>query len=183
MARDAVLRDIEAAAARRRWPIVGPEKGRLLADMVRAAQPARILEVGTLVCYSAILMNAAQPAGGTIDCVEISSANAALARAHFERAGIAGRIAVHVGPGAATIPTLAGPFDLLFIDAAKAEYLDYLRAAEPLLAPDAVVVADNVGVFRDAVAPYLHHVRTGGRYETVVHDFGWDAVAVSRRQP
>jgi predicted O-methyltransferase YrrM len=182
MSRETVLKEIEAAAGRRHWPIVGTDKGRLLAETVRDKRPRRILEVGTLVGYSAILMSAELPAGGAITCVEVSEKNAALARRHFEQAGVADRITIVVGPGIEVIPTLAGPFDLMFIDAAKDEYLDYLKAAEPILAPDAVVVADNVGVFRGAVAGYLDYVRTGGRYETVVHDFDWDSVAVSRRR-
>src|SRR5947209_14394840 len=77
------------------------------------------------------------------------------------------------------IPLLPGRFDFAFIDAAKEDYLDYLRQLEPKLVPGAVVVADNTGYFRRDVAPYLEHVRTGGRYDSRGYDFDDDAMEVS----
>jgi predicted O-methyltransferase YrrM len=69
----------------------------------------------------------------------------------------------------------------MFVDAAKDEYLGYLKAAEPILAPDAVVVADNVGYFREDVADFLEYVRRTGRYRSENHPIGGDAVEVSHR--
>jgi predicted O-methyltransferase YrrM len=183
MSMRAVLEKIESRARRRSGlPILGARKGKLLAETIRKHQPKHVLEVGTLIGYSAILMAGELPAGSRITCVEMSADNAAKARQNFADAGVADRIEVVVGPGKAVIPTLKGPFDFMFIDAAKEEYLDYLKAAEPRLAKNAVVVADNVGMFRREVTPYLDHVKTGGGYTSETHDFGTDAVEVSRRK-
>lgn len=177
-----VLERIEALSKKESGlPILGPRKGTLLKGLVRSRKPRHVLEVGTLIGYSAILMAAELPPGGRITCVEISPDNAAKARRNFADAGVADRLEIVVGPGTAVIPTLAGPFDFMFIDAAKEEYLDYLKAAEPKLTTDAVVVADNVGMFREEVAPYLDYVRNGGGYRSETHDFGSDAVEVSVR--
>jgi predicted O-methyltransferase YrrM len=182
MSTRAVLEKIEALSRRESGlPILGPEKGKLLADLVRRRKPRRVLEIGTLVGYSAILMSAELAPGARITCVELSADNAAKARLNFAAAGVADRIEIVVGPGRSVIPTLEGPFDFMFIDAAKEEYLDYLKAAEPKLAANAVVVADNVGMFRKEVAPYLDHVKNGGGYASETRDFGSDAVEVSRR--
>jgi predicted O-methyltransferase YrrM len=187
MTREEVLRSIEEMASRRSGlPILGPRKGKLLADTMRAKRPKRVLGVGTLIGYSAILMSEHLAPGGRITCVEVSKSNAETAKKNFAEAGVAHRIDVVVGPGTEMIPKLAalklgGPYDLMFIDAAKDEYLDYLKAAEPILAADAVVVADNVGYFKDDVAEYLAYVRKGGRYRSENHPIGGDAVEVSVR--
>ena len=183
MSSRAVLETIEALAKRRSGlPILGARKGKLLAELVRTHKPRHILEVGTLIGYSAILMAGELAAGARITCVELSADNAAKARRNFAAAGVADRIEIAVGAGRTVIPTLKGPFDFMFIDAAKEEYLDYLKAAEPKLARKAVVVADNVGMFRKEVAPYLNHVKKGGGYTSKTNDFGSDAVEVSHRR-
>jgi predicted O-methyltransferase YrrM len=183
MSARAVLEKIESLSKRQSGlPILGARKGKLLAGLVRKHKPKHVLEVGTLIGYSAILMAGELPPGARITCVEVSADNAAKARKNVAEAGAADRIEIVVGPGKAVIPTLEGPFDFMFIDAAKEEYLDYLKAAEPKLARNAVVVADNVGMFRDEVAPFLDHVKKGGGYTSETHDFGSDAVEVSRRK-
>jgi len=183
MSARAILEKIEAQAKRESGlPILGARKGKLLAETVRKHKPKHVLEVGTLIGYSAILMAGELPPGARITCVEVSADNAAKARKNIADAGFADRVEIVVGPGKAVIPTLKGPFDLMFIDAAKEEYLDYLRAAETKLAKNAVVVADNVGMFRKEVKAFLDHVKTGGGYTSETHDFGSDAVEVSRRK-
>jgi predicted O-methyltransferase YrrM len=84
------------------------------------------------------------------------------------------------GDALRAIPLLPGRFDFALIDAAKADYLDYLRQLEPKLVPGAVVVADNTGVFRREVKPYLDWVRDpAGRYTSREHAVGDDAMEVS----
>jgi predicted O-methyltransferase YrrM len=88
-----------------------------------------------------------------------------------------------VGDALRAIPLLPGRFDLVFIDARKEDYLDYLRQLEPKLGPGAVVIADNTGVFRRDVTPYLEYVRDpSGSWESREYDFGDDAMEVSIRQ-
>jgi predicted O-methyltransferase YrrM len=174
-----VLNEIESRAGEQRWPIIGPEKGKLLVELVRQHQPRRVLELGALVGYSSTLMAANLEPGAKIVSIEIDPRNAAMARDTQRRAGVADRCEVVEGPALATIPTLEGPWDLLFIDAAKDQYLAYLQAAEPFLAPNAVVVADNVKAFVDDIAPYLEYVRTSPHYRSTFHDFGSDGMEVS----
>lgn len=174
-----VLSEIEAQADQRGWPIIGPEKGRLLAELVREHKPRRILELGALVGYSSTLMAAQLDVGAKIVSIEIDHLNAELTRETQRRAGFADRCDVIEGPALKMIPTLQGPWNMLFIDAAKEEYLAYLEAAEPFLAPGAVVVADNVKIFADTIAPYLDYVRHSPRYVSAYHDFGHDGMEVS----
>lgn len=141
-----VLLEMEAAAARS-IPILDRDAGRVLA--VLAANRQRIVEVGTAIGYSTLWMALAQPPGGTITTIDPDDDRTARARAYWRRAGIRdGQIAI-VGAKAldaftAAPAELAGPFDLAFIDAIKAEYPDYVAALRPRLAPGALVVADNV---------------------------------------
>jgi len=77
------------------------------------------------------------------------------------------------------LPILPGRFDLVLLDAQKDDYLDYLRQLEPKLVDGAVVIADNTGVYRREVAPYLEHVRGDGRYESRAYEVDDDAMEVS----
>ena len=176
-----VLQEIERRAGPNEWPIIGTEKGGVLAEAVEACRPRHVLEIGTLVGYSAILIGLHLPEAGRITTVEIEKDNAAVAKRNIRRAGLSDRIDVLVGPALGVIPKLEGPFDLLFLDAAKAQYLDYLKAAEPKLTKGAVVVADNVGMFRDAMRNFLDYVRNSGRYRSKTYDFGFDAVEVAKK--
>ena len=114
-------------------------------------------------------------------CVEANPFLAALVEANVEEAGLARRVRVVTGDALRAIPLLPGRFDFALIDAAKEDYLDYLRQLEPRLMPGAVVVADNTGAFRREVAPYLEYVRGAGTYRSREYDFGDDAMEVSIR--
>lgn len=134
---------------------VGDEKGRILDAAVARAKPRRILELGTYVGYSALRMAAAAPEAH-IYCVELSPANAGIARRMFEHAGVSGRITVIVGTlgdGGATLRALSeqhgftpGSLDFVFVDHDKAAYLPDLQRieAQGWLHKGALVVADNV---------------------------------------
>ena len=143
----AALAAIEAAAVPLRIPIVDRDSGRVLS--VLAGDRRRIVEVGTAYGYSTLWMALGQPADGTIVTIDPDRTRTDLARGWWREAGIADeRIAVVNAAAleafAADEPGLAGPFDLAFIDALKPEYLEYLEALVPRLAPGALVVADNV---------------------------------------
>jgi predicted O-methyltransferase YrrM len=162
-----------------RIPVVGRAKGRLIRRVVERRRPARAIEIGSLLGYSAIVIAAALPPRGRLTCVEVNPFLAGLVKSNVEEAGLGRRVKVVVGDALRAIPLLPGRFDFAFIDAVKEDYLDYLRQLEPKLTPGAVVVADNTGIFRRDVAPYLEYVRTNGRYHSRQHDFGDDAMEVS----
>jgi caffeoyl-CoA O-methyltransferase len=118
----------------------GPVVGRLLETLVFALQPKLVLEIGTFSGYSALSMARSLPPDGRIISLENDPEHATFARRHTERHG---RIAVREGPALESIAALDGPFDLVFIDADKAGYIDYYEAVVPKLAPGGLIVADN----------------------------------------
>jgi len=174
-----VLREIEQQSRRQFLPIVGPEKGTVLTRVIRETKPVRILEIGTLIGYSAILMGKDLPADAEIVTIEIHADEAKLARENIERAQIPPKVEVLVGDAKKIIPGLTGFFDMAFIDAEKTEYLEYLRLAEPKLLVGSVVVADNAGIFADQMSDYLAYVRSSGKYRSSYEAFGEDGVEIS----
>ena len=161
-------------------PVVGRAKGRLIRRLIERHGCTRALEVGSLFGYSAILIAAAMRPKGRLTCIEANEYLARFAQSNVAIAGLGKRVKVIVGDALRVIPLLSGRFDFILIDAAKEDYLDYLRQVEPKLVPGAVVVADNTGVYRRVVAPYLEYVRApGGRWASRAHDFGADAMEVS----
>jgi predicted O-methyltransferase YrrM len=140
--RSGVMAALEAVAERDSVPIVHWETGRFLATLCRALDPA-VLEVGTAIGYSGLHM-AEQLRDGRLVTLELDPDRARQAREAFERAGVADRVELVEGDARETIPALAGPFDLLFVDAAKVEYRSYVELAEPQLSPHALLVIDNL---------------------------------------
>jgi len=124
--------------------MVGTLEGRFLRALVAMKQPRNVLEIGTFTGYSALSMAEALPPGGHIITCDISEEHVEIARKHIGASPFADRIEIRVGPAIETVATLDGPFDLVFIDADKPSYLDYYEAVLPKLAPDGVIVADNV---------------------------------------
>jgi caffeoyl-CoA O-methyltransferase len=142
-----VLMAIEAAAEPRNVPILDRSSGRVLS--ILAADRRAVVEIGTAYGYSTLWMALGQPSDGRLVTVDPDRARTDLARGWWREAGIEDeRIIVVNRPAleafAADEPALRGPFDLVFIDALKVEYGDYLAAIRPRLAPGALVVADNV---------------------------------------
>ena len=161
-------------------PVVGRAKGRVIRRLIERHRPTRAIEIGSLLGYSAILIAGALPPRGRLICVESNAYLAKFVKSNAEVAGLGRRVKVVVGDALRVIPLLSGRFDFVLIDAAKEDYLDYLRQLEPKLVPGAVVVADNTGIFRRDVASYLEHVRGGaGRWQSHERDFGGDAMEVS----
>ena len=176
---DEVLRRIERDTRGRWYPIIGPRKGRILADLVRRYRPKWILEVGTLIGYSAITMGKELNGDSEIVTIEIDEREAEAARRNIKEAEIRPRVKVIVGDALEVIPRLEGPFDMVFIDAAKDEYLDYLRLIEDKIHEGTVVVADNVGPRSYWTREYLDYVRGSGRYESRFIPVGRDGMEVS----
>ena len=178
MKADQVLDEIEVLAQRQFLPIVGPEKGKVLARIAKKQKPKTILEIGTLIGYSAILIAKNVPYDSKIVCVEINPRLAEIARQNFSRAGF-DNINVVVGDAKKIIPKLQEKFDFVFIDALKEDYLAYLHAVEDKLNEKAVIVADNAGVFAEAMEDYLEYVRNSGKYRSKTYLAYGDALEVS----
>ena len=160
-------------------PVVGRAKGRVLRRLIDRHRPTRAIEIGSLLGYSAILIAGALPPRGRLTCIEMNPYLAKFVKSNVAEAGLARKVRVVVGDALRVIPLLPGRFDFVLIDAAKEDYVDYLRQLEPKLVPGAVVVADNTGVYRREVAPYLEHVRGSDRYRSREYAFDDDAMEVS----
>ncbi len=163
---DVVLKEIEAIGQRSFIPSIGPVKGKILAEIVKKTRPKRILEVGALYGYSAILMAKNSPPGVEIVSVEKNPEHVRIAKENIKRANMERSIRVVEGDGRTELGKLTGSFDLVFLDAEKTQYLAYLKAVERNLHKGNVVVADNVGMFKDQMQEYLEYVRNKGPYKS-----------------
>jgi predicted O-methyltransferase YrrM len=130
---------------------VTPLQGRFLEFLVRATGARRVLEIGTLGGYSTIWMARALPEGGRVVTLELEPHHARVAQRNLKKAGVTERVEIVVGRATETLQKLAsadaerrGPFDLIFIDADKQGYPEYLTWALKLSRPGTVIVADNV---------------------------------------
>jgi len=128
---------------------VGPSDGKLIALLLRLANATKVVEVGTLVGYSAILMARALGAGGHLWSIEFDPRHAEVARTNLAAAGVADRVTVLVGAGLDVLPTLEAhaPFDAVFIDADKVNYDHYGRWAVDHLRTGGLVIGDNAYLF------------------------------------
>jgi caffeoyl-CoA O-methyltransferase len=124
--------------------VVGPLEGAFLKVMALAVGAKRVLEIGTFTGYSALAMAEALPDDGTVLTCEIDADSAALARRFWDKSPHGRKIHVRVGPALETLAALKGPFDLIFIDADKANYVNYYRRAKDLVAPTGMILIDNV---------------------------------------
>jgi caffeoyl-CoA O-methyltransferase len=124
--------------------MVGPLEGRFLEFLVRMNGARSVLELGTFTGWSSIAMASALPAVGRVITCDMNEETTAIARRFAEEAGVADRIDYRLGPALETLDALDGPFDLVFIDADKPNYVSYYEAVLPKLADDGVIVADNV---------------------------------------
>jgi caffeoyl-CoA O-methyltransferase len=144
---DDVLREIrERSAAEGLPPVhVGRFDGLHLEVIARAVGARRAVEIGTLGGYSGVCLLRGMGADGFLHTMELDPRRAEVARASFERAGVAGRVRIHVGPAAERLREVEreGPFDLVFVDADKTGYPAYLAWAEEHLRPGGVLLADN----------------------------------------
>jgi predicted O-methyltransferase YrrM len=178
---DGVLKKIESGAAHNFLPIIGPKKGALLADEIRKTKPCHVLEVGTLIGYSAILMGKELDDKAEIVTIEIHREEAEQAGENISSALIQPKIKIITGNAIEVIPTLQGKFDFAFIDAEKTEYRQYLKLAEPKLVKGTVVFADNAGFFAEQMQDYLNYVRNSDRYKSRYVQVGEDGVEISVR--
>jgi predicted O-methyltransferase YrrM len=178
---------------------VAPNQGRLLEVLARSQGARRILEIGTLGGYSTIWLARALPEGGRLLSLEFEPKHAEVARANLARAGLDGIVEVRVGRAADSLAKLVDegtePFDLVFIDADKPGYPDYLDWSLKLTRPGSLIVADNVvrgGAVADpanrddlvvAIRRFLERLATDPRVKaTVIQTVGvkgYDGLAIA----
>ena len=139
-----LLEEIESGARAADVPVIRREMQSLLKVLIMLKKPERILEVGTAVGFSALLMSEYAPETCTITTIENYAKRIPEARENFRRAGRADRITLIEGDAAEVLKGLEGPFDFIFMDAAKGQYIHYLPEALRLLPKDGVLVSDNV---------------------------------------
>jgi predicted O-methyltransferase YrrM len=147
---DDVLTKALAASAAGGLPniSVAPNQGKLLTLLARMQGAGRILEIGTLGGYSTIWLARGLATGGQLISLEAEPKHAAVARSNIANAGLADRVEIKLGPAAETLARMVedrcAPFDLIFIDADKESYAEYLEWALRLSRPGTVIIADNV---------------------------------------
>ena len=140
----AMLDQIEREATADYVPIIRKEMQSFLKFLLAMKKTARILEVGTAVGFSAILMAEYDPVPCQITTIENYEKRIPIARENFKRAGKEAQIALLEGDAAEVLKTLEGPYDFIFMDAAKGQYIHFLPEILRLLAKDGVLVSDNV---------------------------------------
>lgn len=139
-----MIRIIEQEAKAQEVPIVRAEMKELLKVLILNQRPKRILEVGTAIGFSAIYMSQYLPKDGRIDTIEKYEPRIAVAKKNFERAGLTDRIRLLEGDAAEILKELDGSYDMIFMDAAKGQYIHFLPDVLRLLAPGAMLISDNV---------------------------------------
>jgi caffeoyl-CoA O-methyltransferase len=143
-ARDEVLSEMEAKAAERNIPIVGPAVGRILHQLALMLQAKNIFEMGSAIGYSTIWWARAVGEGGRLIYTDGDRKNADEARGYFDRAGIAQRITIKVGDALELLSEQTQDFDIIFCDVDKEDYPRAFRAALSRLRKGGLFVADNV---------------------------------------
>ena len=189
------LTELERYAKETNVPVIRPQMQSFLKVLLAMQQPKQILEVGTAIGFSALLMAEYGPADCHITTIEKYEKRIPLARENFKKAGREDRITLLEGDATEILKELEGPYDLIFMDAAKGQYIHFLDDVLRLLAPEGVLVSDNVlqdgDVARSRYAierrdrtihkrmrDYLYTIKNHPQLETTILPVG-DGVAIS----
>lgn len=193
-----LIEAIEQEALCARVPIIRKETQSFLKVLLLMKKPMRVLEVGTAVGFSAILMSEYLPRGGRITTIEKYEKRIPVARDNFRRAGKEEQITLLEGDALEIMRSLEESYDFIFMDAAKGQYIYYLPEAVRLLAPEGVLVSDNVFQDGDVIQSrfaverrnrtihsrmreYLYELKHHEKLQTSLLPLG-DGVAVSVRK-
>lgn len=189
-----VLQELENEALRDNIPIIRAEERERFISAIKTLNPIRILEIGTAIGYSSLLLLSKFPSA-VIDTVELNKTRYVRARRAACEAGVASRWNGYCGDASDILPILSNSYDVVFLDGPKGQYLRQLKMIEPLLATQAIVIADNV-LFRGLVTSdkpiahkyrtivmrlreYINYVKT--YYDTVIDESG-DGLCISRKK-
>lgn len=161
---------------------VAPAEGRYLHDLLVKIGAKRVLEIGTSNGYSGIwLAMAMQKTGGRLITIEIDERRGKLAAENFKKTGVEGVIDFRRGDALKVIPTLSGPFDLVFIDAWKPDYKKYLEMTYPLLREGGVVAAHNVVSHSEEMKDFLAEIHHSPRFKTEIVTVGPAGMSISTK--
>ena len=192
-----LLQKLEAFAEENRVPIVQPEVGQLLRILLRLQKPRSVLEVGTAIGYSAILMAECLRGDWSITTLERNFEVIPTAQENIEKAGFAEHIKIIPGDALLTFPHLSRNYDFIFLDASKGHYMEFFKHSATLLKPGGMIVSDNV-LYQGMVAEdslvkrrkrtivnrlreYLEHISNTAGYITSVIPLG-DGVALTFKE-
>ena len=139
-----ICNTIEKEAIADEVPIIRKEMGNLLKVLLQLVQPERILEVGTAVGYSSILMSENMPENCKITTIENYDKRIPVAKNNFKRAGKEDVITLIEGDALEVLKTLEGPYDFIFMDAAKGQYINYLPDVKRVLRKGGLLISDNI---------------------------------------
>ena len=179
---DKLMAEMEAKGPK--FLSVPRKDGEFLNLLVKATGAKKVLEIGTSHGYSAIWISLGlEETGGHMTTVEIQSDRVALAREHLARAGLSHRVTFKEGDAHKVVPTIDGPFDLVFLDADKEGQADYFNKLFPNKLPrGAVLVSHNAIRHRENMKEYLDLVKNHGEFDTVILSLTMeDGFAVSYR--
>lgn len=179
-AADDVLAGIEREAKHEYLPIIGPEQGAELERLVREREPRLAVDVGVMTGYSLVRIGRNLGLGARAVGIEISEDLARRAERNVAAAGLAAVCEVRRGDAREALDGIEGEVDLVFLDAERGQYLNYLRKLEPKLAPGAVVIASGAGAASDRLQRYFDHVRLSGRYDSTHLALDAEGMEVSR---
>jgi predicted O-methyltransferase YrrM len=141
-----ILRELRAATASvpHSGMQIGADQGQFMAILVKLLGAKRCLEIGTYTGYSALAVALALPKDGSIVCCDVSEEWTAVGKPFWKKGGVAKKIDLRIGPALETLKKLKGPFDFVFIDADKQNYLNYYERCLELLRRGGLIVVDNV---------------------------------------
>ena len=163
---------------------VNPEEGAFLQDLVVKVKAKRALEVGTSNGYSGIWTALGlRRTGGHLLTLEIDEGRACLAEENFRQAGVDSLVTLKRGNALEDLPKLQGPFEFVFIDAWKQDYVRYLELVVPLVPPGGVIVAHNVRDLRDQLQDFIRAVKTDPHLKTAFENPGPGGFSVSTKLP
>ena len=147
---------------------VGPEKGEILRDYLVKSKPNNVIELGTFIGYSAVLISSTIGEKSKLTSIDSDSHSIEIAKELINFAGLDDKVNLMHGSAEEIIPELNFNADFVFIDHAKKKYLSDLKLleTEEIILKNCTVFADNVGIFKDEMAEYFDHVRNSGKYQS-----------------
>ena len=147
---------------------VGPEKGEILRDHLLKSKPNNVIELGTFIGYSAVLISSSIGEKSKLTSIDSDSHSIEIAKELINFAGLDDKVNLMHGSAEEIIPELNFSADFVFIDHAKKKYLSDLKLLETqeIILKNCTVFADNVGIFKDEMAEYFDHVRNSGKYQS-----------------